>query len=175
MIIAIAVTSVAALFTLTDTETFTTQSLDLGQPFQTVEATQGVNHLIEMEAVAMPDGMYAYRMVSYIVENDNKNNDEGEQRNLIEEGVYTQKPSIPGPTIVLTEGDHAVIKLKNNACDSAFLEGNVGASEIFNVGMHVHGVHYDISDDATYQRVNMDNTSGASCGATVEYEWDAGL
>jgi DNA-binding beta-propeller fold protein YncE len=114
-------------------------------------------------------------MVSYIVENDNKNNDEGEQRNLIEEGVYTQKPSIPGPTIVLTEGDHAVIKLKNNACDSAFLEGNVGASEIFNVGMHVHGVHYDISDDATYQRVNMDNTSGASCGATVEYEWDAGL
>jgi hypothetical protein len=179
MIIAIAVTSVAALFTLTDTETFTTQSSDLGQPFKTVEAAQGVNHLIEMEAVAMPDGMYAYRMISYIVENDNKNDDDkgkkDKQRDLIEEGVYTQKPSIPGPTIVLTEGDHAVIKLKNNACDSAFLEGNVGASEIFNVGMHVHGVHYDISDDATYQRVNMDNTSGASCGATVEYEWDAGL
>jgi FtsP/CotA-like multicopper oxidase with cupredoxin domain len=174
MIIAIAVTSVAALFTLTDTETFTAQSLDLGQPLQTVEAAKGVNHLIEMEAVAMPDGMYAYRMVSYIVENDNKNDDDKE-RDLIEEGVYTQKPSIPGPTIVLTEGDHAVIKLKNNACDSTFLEGNVGASEIFNVGMHVHGVHYDISDDATYQRVNMDNTSGASCGATVEYEWDAGL
>ena len=54
MIIAIAVTSVAGLFTLTDTETFTIQSLDLEQPFQTAEAAKGVNHLIEMEAVAMP-------------------------------------------------------------------------------------------------------------------------
>ena len=57
MIIAITVTSVAALFTLTDIETFTAQSLVLEQSFQTVEATKDVNHFIEMEAVAMPDGI----------------------------------------------------------------------------------------------------------------------
>ena len=116
----------------------------------------------------MPDGMYAYRMISYDIEGE-------ENRDLMAEGVYNTKPSIPGPTIVLTEGDHATVTLKNNACDSKFLEGTVGPSEIFNVGMHVHGVHYDISDDATYDRVNMSETSAASCGTSVTYDWDAGL
>lgn len=164
MIIAIAAISVAALFTFNETETLTKQSVSI----PTVQAAAGVDHIIEMEAVAMPDGMYAYRMISYEIEGE-------ENRDLMAEGVYNTKPSIPGPTIVLTEGDHATVTLTNNACDSKFLEGDVGPAEIFNVGMHVHGVHYDISDDATYERMNMSETSAASCGTSVVYNWNAGL
>jgi FtsP/CotA-like multicopper oxidase with cupredoxin domain len=166
MIITIAAISVAALFTFNETDSIATQSIGL----QSAQAVSGVIHDIEMEVVAMPDGMYAYRMMSYNISGEDEN------RNLMDEGVYTQKPSIPGPTIVLTEGDQAIVTLTNNACDSKFLEGDVGPAEIFNVGMHVHGVHYDISDDATYERVNMSETSAASCdGESVMYKWDAGL
>ncbi len=46
-------------------------------------------------------------------------------------------------------------------------------SETSLLGIHVHGVHYDISDDATYSRVNMVESSAATCGDSVEYNWVA--
>jgi DNA-binding beta-propeller fold protein YncE len=167
MIIAIAAISVVGFVTLNETDSITNQSIStFGLP--TAQAGTGNLHTISMEAVAMPDGMYAYRMISYEISGD-------VTKNLVADGTYSTKPSIPGPTIVLTEGDHATVTLTNNACGSNFLEGDVGPAEIFNVGMHVHGVHYDISDDATYDRVNMSETSAATCGESIVYDWNAGL
>jgi FtsP/CotA-like multicopper oxidase with cupredoxin domain/DNA-binding beta-propeller fold protein YncE/plastocyanin len=121
-----------------------------------------IQHNIEMEAVKMPDGLYAYRMLSY---------ETSEGRDLVEEGVYNTKPSIPGPTLVFTETDVVNLRLYNNACDD-FVVDNAGENENSLVGIHVHGVHYDISDDATYQRMNMsDQPSAASCDSYVDYFW----
>jgi DNA-binding beta-propeller fold protein YncE/plastocyanin len=143
-------------------------------PFFYAEADKpeksSINHDIVMEAVKMPDGMYAYRMVSYetsdgrdlVIHSENSNPSDG---------VYSTKPSIPGPTLVFTEGDTVNLKLNNNACDD-FTIGANGGNENSLVGVHVHGVHYDIKDDATYGRMNMNGNSAASCGSFVDYFWD---
>ena len=169
VILSIALTSVFAF----DLETTQTTSLDFQLPF-TADAISGVTHDITMEAVAMPDGLYAYRMVSYVVG--------GEQ---LVGTQYSGKPSIPGPTIIMTEGDDANVTLINSACENNFVDGPghpldgspVGPlsaySENSMLGVHVHGVHYDITDDASYARMNMNNDSGALCGDTIEYHWVA--
>ncbi len=163
VILSIALTSV---FTINFAETDVTKYEDTNIPLFAAEAADsGTHHTIEMEAVKMPDGMYAYKMVSYVLDGDN----------LVEDGIYDTDPSIPGPTIVMTEGDSADITFTNNACDENFVDGGVGAAENFFIGMHTHGVHYDISDDATYERVNGAETSAAECGSSVDYKWDAGL
>ncbi|MFB5614954.1 MAG: copper oxidase, partial [Candidatus Nitrosomaritimum yanchengensis] len=164
VILSIALTSVFAINYETDNTTTMGESI----PF----AYAGVvsTHSLTMEAVKMPDGMYAYRMVEYRIDGGD---------DLV--GVkYSHKPSIPGPTIMLTEGDTANVTLINSACDENFIDGPThpaGAlptySETSLLGIHVHGVHYDISDDATYARMNMDNSSGAECGSTVSYTWTA--
>jgi DNA-binding beta-propeller fold protein YncE/plastocyanin len=158
--------TLASVFTIdfAETDAMTYKNADI--PLIAADAApSGKTHTIEMEAVKMPDGMYAYRMVSYDLDGVD----------LVDTGVYDTDPSIPGPTIVMTEGDSADIKLINNACDENFVDGGVGVAENIYVGMHTHGVHYDISDDATYKRVNGAETSAAECGSYVEYKWDAGL
>jgi FtsP/CotA-like multicopper oxidase with cupredoxin domain/DNA-binding beta-propeller fold protein YncE/plastocyanin len=160
--LSIALTSVFAI-------DFDQDSLDINstniQPYFAEASTvdyEPVHHTIEMEAVKMPDGMYAYRMLSY---------ETSEGRDLVAEGIYNKKPSIPGPTLVFKETDVVDLKLWNNACDD-FVVGAAGENENSLVGIHVHGVHYDISDDATYQRMNMsDEPSAASCDSYVDYFW----
>jgi FtsP/CotA-like multicopper oxidase with cupredoxin domain/plastocyanin len=120
-----------------------------------------IHHTIEMQAVKMPDGMYAYQMLSY---------ETSDGRDLVDEGIYTTKPTIPGPTLVFTENDIVDLKLYNNACDD-FVIGEAGPNENSLVGVHVHGVHYDIKDDATYARVNMNENSAAECDGFVDYFW----
>ncbi|QUC65612.1 multicopper oxidase domain-containing protein [Nitrosopumilus sp. K4] len=164
VILSIALTSVFAV----DFNTTQTTSIDTQLPFE-AQADEHTIHNIVMEAVAMPDGMYAYRMVSYNI--DGGDDLVGTQ--------YSGKPSIPGPTIIMTEGDEANVTLINNACDTNFVDGPshpLGVptfSETSMLGIHVHGVHYDIHDDATYSRVNMAESSGATCGDTIEYNWVA--
>jgi hypothetical protein len=170
VILSIALTSVFAL----DYENNNTTTVDETIPFAYAGAVS--THSLTMEAVAMPDGLYAYRMVEYRI-----NDGDGYGPDLV--GVkYSHKPSIPGPTIMLTEGDTANVTLINSACDETFVDGPTYPepydglptfSETSLVGIHVHGVHYDISDDATYARMNMDESSGAECGSTVSYTWTA--
>jgi len=158
--------TLASVFTIDFEKTNAMTYKNADVPLFAVEAApSGVIHTIEMEAVKMPDGMYAYRMVSYDLDGDD----------LVANGIFDTDPSIPGPTIVMTEGDTANITLTNNACDENFVNGGVGSAETFFIGMHTHGVHYDISDDATYDRVNGAETSAAECNSSVEYTWDAGL
>ena len=125
----------------------------------------------------MPDGLYAYRMLSY---NINGGDD------LVGK-VYTDKPSIPGPTIIINEGDEAFVSLTNSACEDTFVDGPPSPldavlgvslprySETALLGIHVHGVHYDIKDDASYGRMSMTGieSSAADCGKTIEYHWVA--
>ena len=165
-----------ATFSYDGSEEITTQSQQTNIPFLTAaDAAVPANHNITMEAVKMPDGMYAYRMVSYMHSLDG---------NLVASGVYDTDPSIPGPTLVFNEGDTVDLSLINNACDSNFVDGSAPDisglntfAENFQVGVHVHGVHYDISDDATYNRVNMNAgnvLSSAPCGDDVDYFWNVG-
>jgi FtsP/CotA-like multicopper oxidase with cupredoxin domain/DNA-binding beta-propeller fold protein YncE len=144
--------------------------LETSIPFSAEAA--GPDHEITMEAVAMPDGLYAYRMVEYMKGGED----------LVGK-VYSGDPSIPGPTIILTEGDTAKITLINSVCEDKFVDGpphpllgddqSITRSETSMVGMHVHGVHYDITDDASYGRMNMNDDSGALCGESIIYEWVA--
>jgi FtsP/CotA-like multicopper oxidase with cupredoxin domain/DNA-binding beta-propeller fold protein YncE/plastocyanin len=171
VILSMALTSV---FALDYTEQEIT-SMNSSLPF--AEATVVDTHSLTMEAVAMPDGMYAYRMVSYKINNG---------PDLV--GThYSDKPSIPGPTIILNEGDKAIVQLINSACKDTFIDGPghpldpspIGPlatfSETSMLGIHVHGVHYDISDDATYPRMNMsqEQYAGALCDDDITYEWFA--
>jgi FtsP/CotA-like multicopper oxidase with cupredoxin domain/DNA-binding beta-propeller fold protein YncE/plastocyanin len=149
-------------------------SLESQIPFA-AEAAKSSTHNITMEAVAMPDGLYAYRMVEYTIDDGNE----------LVERAYSGKPSIPGPTIIMTEGDDANITLINNACDDTYVDGPGhpvdglidGSLPKYNenslLGIHVHGVHYDITDDATYGRMNMNGDSGAGCNQSIEYHWVA--
>ena len=181
VILSIALTSV---FAIDFNETNTIKAESLGLPILEAEAkSSGSEHTIKMEAVKMPDGMYAYRIVDYEITTDSdKGNDDDDNkkksktRNLVDDGVYSTDPQIPGPTLVFTEGDKVNITLTNKACEDNFVVGGAGINENSRVGIHVHGVHYDISDDATYKRVNMsDEYSAATCGEDVEYEWEVGL
>ena len=142
--------------------------------FEPVQAQTTDVHNISMEAVKMPDGLYAYRVVSYTI-------NDGED--LVGK-VYSNKPSIPGPTIILNEGDQANVSLTNRACEDNFVNGPTSPldalvgqlptySETSLVGIHVHGVHYDITDDASYARMNMAENSAATCDQTIEYRWIA--
>jgi len=163
---------------IAETDAVMAQNIELSIPEADAKKS-GVEHTIQMEAVKMPDGMYAYRMVDYeLTSQENNNDDEDDKtktRNLVDEGIYSTDPQIPGPTLVFTEGDKVQVTLTNNACDDNFITGGVGASENSRIGIHVHGVHYDISDDATYKRVNMSEDSAASCGQDVVYNWNVAL
>ncbi len=165
VILSIALTSVFAF----DFENNYATSMDTQIPFA-AEAKESDTHNITMEAVAMPDGLYAYRMVSYNINGEDD----------LVGTQYSGKPSIPGPTIIMTEGDEANVTLLNSACENNFVDGSSHPltplptySETSMLGIHVHGVHYDIHDDATYARTNMNENSGALCGDSIEYNWVA--
>ena len=136
----------------------------------------GVHHEIEMWAVKMPDDMYAYKINTYTIDGNDVVKSATNPN-----GIFTTAPQIPGPTLVFTEGDTATVTLHNKACDDNFVDGPVhplglpGYSENSMVGIHVHGVHYGIDDDASYARMNMAEDSGALCNSTIVYEWDMGL
>ena len=123
------------------------------------------SHDITMEAVKMPDGMYAYKLNTYEIDGES----------VIDR--FSTKPSIPGPTLVFTEGDTVTLELTNSACKDDFIIGDNGPNENSYLGIHVHGVHYSIQDDASYERMHMTGTtaeSAATCGESVTYEWDVG-
>ena len=130
MILSFALTSVFAI-DFNDIPLQVTSSENLSFLYAQADkpAKTSISHNIGMEAVKMTDGMYAYRMVSYQT---------SDGRDLVAEGVYTTKPTIPGPTLVFTEGDSVTLTLYNNACDD-FVTNGIGSFENSLVGVHVHG------------------------------------
>jgi FtsP/CotA-like multicopper oxidase with cupredoxin domain len=117
------------------------------------EAAPSKTHEITLAAQPLDNGLLAYQMVSHTV-------DDGES---IEDrtGTYSEDPTIPGPTIIIDEGDEVFLTLQNE----------LGSDR---VSVHVHGVHYEITSDGTLQVVNGDSDQGATPGNPDTFHWIAG-
>jgi FtsP/CotA-like multicopper oxidase with cupredoxin domain len=115
---------------------------------------QAAVHEIHLRAVRMTSGQLAYEMVRHLVQ------DNGKVRDIT--SMYAQGPTIPGPTIVLQEGDKAKVTLEH---------GIQGSGDP--VSIHVHGVHYKFQSDGTTKALNGVADQAAFPGKPYTYEWDA--
>jgi manganese oxidase len=123
------------------------------------QATSGKTHTILLSANILPNGQLAYKMEQHTVDDD------GEISDITSR--YSNEPSIPGPTIVLDEGDHVSISLRNDIAGAELVPHNL-------VSLHVHGVHYTIHNDGTLEHLNMIADQGAAPGETRTFHWTAG-
>ena len=119
-----------------------------------VQADDPKTHNIEMSAERLPNGQLAYQMVSYVID------DEGGSETITDR--YSPLASIPGPTIIIDEGDEVILTLSNNLPDP---DGCVS--------VHVHGVHYDPASDGTLEEINGVEDSCATPTTTRVYTWNA--
>jgi hypothetical protein len=138
----------------------------------------GVFHDIQLEAVELPDGMYAYRMVEHLICDqliDESCDPEDLPEDVTQLRYASLKPSVPGPTLIFTEGDKAKITLKNSVpCEDYpdLIDSERETPEIARIGIHVHGVHYSVANDGTPEK-DYGFYSSAECGAEVSYIWNA--
>jgi hypothetical protein len=119
-------------------------------------------HRIEMYAdKPYPQYEYlAYRMLRYEITNP-----QGQTSDITSR--YSTAAIIPGPTIIMDEGDVAEITLYNSIpnLDKIDLRENVS--------LHVHGVHYDIISDGTLKYINLFQDEGATLVSSYTYRWNA--
>jgi hypothetical protein len=113
--------------------------------------SNGKTHLVEMKATNLPNGQLAYQMMSHII--DSK--DVTEQRY-----GANPTPSIPGPIIIMDEGDKVELTLYNDLGEGC-------------VSVHTHGVHYPIESDGTLAQINKVVDSCATVDNPYTYEWNA--
>ena len=112
-------------------------------------------HEIKMAGVELPDGHQAYKMLEYkIIDKQNNNNTQDITSR------YSKLPTIPGPTIVMTEGDEARLTLVNE----------IGRGQ---VSLHTHGAHYKITSDGTLKMTNQVIDQGATPQDPYTYVWTA--
>jgi FtsP/CotA-like multicopper oxidase with cupredoxin domain len=132
---------------------------DNSAAIETAYADDPKTHNIEMTTVELPSGQLAYQMVSHNIDGT----DITEQRYGID-----PSPTIPGPAIVIDEGDEVFLKLTNGLGEGC-------------VSVHTHGVHYAIEDDGTLATVNKVEDSCASVDDGIvengdeskTYHWNA--
>lgn len=128
----------------------------------------GKNHIIQMtaEETSHDDGLgnklFGYKMLSHI-----------------ENGIdithrYSNLATIPGPTIVLEEGDTVNLTIFNDipGANTGILKGISSQ-----VSVHVHGVHYNINSDGTLEVINNVDDQGAGVGpahthGNYNYTWN---
>ena len=77
-------------------------------------------------------------------------------------GRYATGPTIPGPTLVMKEGDTAEVTLEHGIADLPQP-----------VSIHVHGVHYKIDSDGTMKMMNGVADEAAFPGKPYTYKWTA--
>ncbi|SFK38001.1 Multicopper oxidase [Nitrosomonas aestuarii] len=128
------------------------------------KSKQGKLHLIELWAEKIPAGieggndLFAYRMASHVIRKRNNETDITSR--------YSMQPTIPGPTIIIDEGDEVRLTLKH-----VFDPGNSATLE--QVSVHVHGVHYDIHSDGTIEYINLVADESATPTMSYTYHWIA--
>src|ERR687897_675992 len=111
-------------------------------------------HEIKMAGVLLPDGHQAYKMLEYkIIDNQTNNTQDITSR-------YSKLPTIPGPTLVMTEGDQARLTIVNE----------MGHGQ---VSLHTHGAHYEITSDGTLKMTNLVRDQGATPQEPYTYVWTA--
>jgi FtsP/CotA-like multicopper oxidase with cupredoxin domain len=111
------------------------------------------DHRIEMIAEQTADGLLAYQMVEHLMDGTNITS------------RYSPGPTIPGPTIVLTEGDKVRLTIRNG----------ITVTPDQQVSVHVHGVHYRILSDGSLKVINRIEDEGAypdHGGRFYTYLWD---
>ena len=126
---------------------------------QAQQASNGQLHTIELVAQKLDGGYFAYGMQQYTV----SDMDGGNATDITSR--FPSTATIPGPTIVISEGDEVDIKLIH-AFDS-----NSSAED--HVSVHVHGVHYDIISDGTLEYINFFQDESATPAMSYEYRWIA--
>ena len=110
-------------------------------------------HEIKMAAVELPDGHTAYKMLEYkVIDRENQTKDITSR--------YSDLPTIPGPTLIMTEGDKARLTLVNEIGRGA-------------VSLHTHGVHYTITSDGSLKMSNRVSDQGATPKESYTYVWTA--
>lgn len=132
------------------------ESISMGK---LAEALPGGIHHITLAAERLDNGLLAYRMVEHTLQ------PAGSEGQAELTNRYSSDATIPGPTIVLTEGDEVFLTIENDIQDS-------DSDEL--VSVHVHGVHYDILSDGTLEHINAVLDQGATPGDTYTYHWIAG-
>ncbi len=111
-------------------------------------------HEIKLAGVLLPDGHQAYKMLEYkVIDKQNNNTEDITSR-------YSNLPTIPGPTLVMTEGDQARITLVNEIGHGL-------------VSLHTHGAHYEITSDGTLKMTNLVEDEAASPQDPYTYVWTA--
>src|SRR5687768_8543398 len=121
--------------------------------FLPVQESVAAEHRIEMAAEQLEDGVLAYRMVEHKVDKVNITS------------RYSKQATVPGPTIVLTEGDKVRLTIRNG----------ITLSPDQQVSVHVHGVHYNILSDGSLKIINRIENEGAypdQGGHFYTYIWD---
>jgi FtsP/CotA-like multicopper oxidase with cupredoxin domain len=118
-------------------------------------ALAGDRHLVTLRASALPSGQLAYEMVSHKIKTSG-----GQERDVTSR--YAAGPTIPGPTLVMNEGDEAEVTLQNGIPETSQP-----------VSIHVHGVHYKIDSDGTMKMLNGFADEAAFPGKPYTYKWNA--
>ncbi|HEY9387915.1 MAG TPA: hypothetical protein VIP70_12810 [Nitrososphaeraceae archaeon] len=80
-------------------------------------ANNTLMHQIELQIITLSDGQPAYRMISHVVHNGSSQIADLTSR-------YSKLATIPGPTIVVNEGDNVEVKITN-------LNGTISNNEEF--------------------------------------------
>ncbi len=102
----------------------------------------------------------AYRMMLHEVTDKNGKTTDITSR-------YSPEAIIPGPTIIMDEGDVAEITLFNRVPNPDRIQHHD------NVSLHVHGVHYQHHSDGTLKYINLSEDQGATLVQSYTYRWDA--
>lgn len=126
---------------------------------QDTGAAAGELHKIELVAEKLGGGYFAYRMKQHVVSDMDGSN----EQNITSR--YPDFATIPGPTIIINEGDEVDLTLIHQFDPEAPGEDQVS--------VHVHGVHYDILSDGTLKYINMVKDESAVPALVYEYKWHA--
>ncbi len=129
-------------------------------------ASAGKLHTIGLWAEKIPAGAeggndrFAYRMNSHVIADMNGDNETDVTAR------YAAAATVPGPTIVINEGDEVALTLSH-----VFDPGD--STTLDQVSVHVHGVHYDILSDGTIKYINLVEDESATPVASYTYRWIA--
>ncbi|MGH8508285.1 MAG: multicopper oxidase domain-containing protein, partial [Gammaproteobacteria bacterium] len=131
-------------------------SLTIVRSAPSVQAAEGGDtHVITIQAGTLPSGQLAYRMVSHKIKTAGVGETDRTDR-------YYAGPTIPGPTIIIKEGDTAEVTLVHGIAESQQP-----------VSIHVHGVHYKADSDGTMKVLNGLKDEAAFPGQPYTYKWTA--
>lgn len=133
--------------------------------FLLVGKSNAASHIIEMTTKEIQDDgfgrkLMAYQMKSHTIDGT-----------PVPEDRYSKDATIPGPTIVLTEGDTVELTLYNEITNELSVNGISKQ-----VSVHVHGVHYELVSDGTLAVINKIDDEGAGDGpefnhSAYVYKW----